>query len=85
MGDFHANRFFLPVMSKALLKKDGPFGLGHEGTARGKIDISGAIMRFDTFPNEGGIAGHGSVSMTGAIGVVNGTSVSSIAVSVRIH
>ena len=63
MGDFHANRFLLPVMSKALLKKDGPFGLGNEYTVRGKIDISGAIMRFDTFPNEGGIAGHGKFSL----------------------
>ena len=72
-------------MSKALLKKDGPLGLGNEGTVRGQIDISGAVVRFDTFPNEGGIAGHGKLSLTGAIGVVNGTRVSNIAVSIRIH
>ena len=75
MGDFHANRFFLPVMGKALLKKDGPLGFGDERTARGKIDISRAVVRFDTFPNEGGIAGHGKFSLPRGKRAVNGTRV----------
>jgi hypothetical protein len=73
--DFDANRFFLAVMSEALLEKDGSVRFGNESAVRGEMDISGTVVRFDMFPNKRGISGHGKSSLEGSKRTVNGTRV----------
>ena len=73
VGNFNAHSLVFAALGKVFFDEDGFAGVGDQGADGRKMDITRAVVRLHTFPDERRVTQHSGPSVATPARSVNGT------------